>query len=86
MQTTDGVKFTPTCTIKMDNEISRYTEFVTVAFDNLTGEHVLYHYADVITAGVAFRMMARSFDELYKELDEEQRILVDDYFKRERPE
>jgi citrate lyase synthetase len=69
--------FVPGCTVTMDNSIDRFTDFVTVGWDNNKGVATLLQNADTITLGYAYLLISQAFMSSYNQLGEEERNLVD---------
>ncbi len=74
--------FVPSCTITMDNSIDRFTDFVTVGWDNNKDNAVIIQNADTITLGFAYLMIAKAFKDSYDSLTDEEKSIVDDALPR----
>ena len=75
-------RFAPSCTVTMDNSIDRFTDFVTVGWDNNKDNAVIVQSADAITLGFAYLMIAKAFKDSYDSLTDEERSIVDDSLPR----
>ena len=74
--------FVPSCTVAMDNSIDRFTDFVTVGWDNNKDNAVIVQNADAITLGFAYLMIANAFKDVYDSLTDEEKSIVDDSLPR----
>ena len=74
--------FAPSCTVTMDDSIDRFTDFVTIGWDNNKGNAVIVQNADAITLGFAYLMIAKAFKDSYDSLTDEERSIVDDSLPR----
>ena len=70
--------FVPSCVVTMDNSIDKFTDFVTVGWDNNKDTAVIIQNADVITLGFAYLMITKVFKDSYNSLTDEERSIVDD--------
>lgn len=61
------------CTINMDNEVIKTDDFVTVSYDDSTGETTMHSNADAITLGKAMLLTRTAFEKSLAELSEEDR-------------
>jgi len=69
--------FAPSCTVTMDDSIDRFTDFVTVGWDNNKGNAVIIQNADTITLGFAYLLIAKAFKDSYDSLTDEEKLIVD---------
>lgn len=60
----------------MDNEKSKYSDFVTVGYDPKTGVHELSKNTDAITLGIAANMVQRAFELSMINLTPVERVMV----------
>ena len=74
--------FVPSCVVTMDNSIDKFTDFVTVGWDNNKDTAVIIQNADVITLGFAYLMITKVFKDSYNSLTDEERSIVDDSLPR----
>jgi len=74
--------FVPSCTVIMDNSIDKFTDFVTVGWNNNKDNAVIIQNADVITLGFAYLMITKAFKDSYDSLTDEERSIVDDSLPR----
>jgi len=74
--------FVPSCTVTMDNSIDRFTDFVTIGWDNNKDNAVIIQNADTITLGFAYLMIAKAFKDSYDSLTDEEKSIVDDALPR----
>ena len=74
--------FVPSCTVTMDNSIDRFTDFVTIGWDNNKDTAVIIQNADTITLGFAYLMIAKAFKDSYDSLTDEEKSIVDDALPR----
>jgi len=74
--------FAPGCTVTMGSSIDRFTDFVTVGWDNNKDSAVIIQNADAITLGFAYLMIAKAFKDSYDSLTDEERLIVDDTLPR----
>jgi len=74
--------FVPSCTVTMDNSINRFTDFVTVGWDNNKDNAVIIQNADAITLGFAYLMIAKAFKDSYDSLTDAERAIVDESLPR----
>lgn len=81
----DG-KFRPRVKVQMDLEMSTSNEFFLVTYDPTTGAHKSYHNCDAVTMGMAVRIAAIKFKEMYDNLTPAQRKEVDSIFHAEVPQ
>lgn len=65
--------FKPKCTIKMDNTVDTFTEFVAVGYNEQTGKTTLLQNADPLTLGQAYLLISKAFADSLKTLPPEQR-------------
>jgi len=75
-------RFVPSCTVTMDNSIDRFTDFVTIGWDNNKDNAVIIQNADTITLGFAYLMIAKAFKDSYDSLTDEEKSIVDDALPR----
>jgi hypothetical protein len=75
-------RFVPGCTITMDNNIDRFTDFVTIGWDYNKDTAVIVQNADTITLGFAYLMIAKAFKDSYDSLTDEERLIVDEALPR----
>ncbi len=71
-------RFAPGCTVTMDDSIDKFTDFVTVGWDNNKDNAVIIQNADTITLGFAYLMITKAFKDSYDSLTDEERLIVDD--------
>ena len=77
-----ALSYVPSCTVTMDNSIDRFTDFVTIGWDNNKDTAVMVQNADAITLGFAYLMIAKAFKDSYDSLTDEERAIVDDTLPR----
>lgn len=53
--------FKPKCTIKMDDTVDTFNEFVVVGYDEQTGRTTLLQHADPLTLGQAYLLISKAF-------------------------
>ena len=73
----EALSYVPSCTVTMDNSIDRFTDFVTIGWDNNKDNAVIVQNADTITLGFAYLMIAKAFKDSYDSLTDEERLIVD---------
>jgi hypothetical protein len=64
------------CTIKMNNEVNKFNDFVTVGHNQVTGETTMHTNADAVTLGQALRMISNAFETTMDNLSKEQQAEV----------
>jgi len=69
--------FAPSCTVTMNNSIDRFTDFVTIGWDNNKDTAVIIQNADAITLGFAILLIAKAFKDSYDSLTDEEKLIVD---------
>lgn len=74
--------FAPSCIVTMDNSIDRFTDFVTVGWDNNKDTAVIIQNADTITLGFAILLIAKAFKDSYDSLTDEEKSIVDQSLPR----
>lgn len=67
----------PSCTIKLDDTVDKFTDFVAVGCNMETGTMTLIQNADAVTLGQAMMMVHRAFTEAYEALPLDKKLLVD---------
>lgn len=65
--------FKPKCTIKMDNTVDTFTDFVAVGYNEQTGKTTLLQNADALTLGQAYLLISMAFADSLKTLPPELR-------------
>lgn len=66
----------PSCTVKIDNNVTRFNDFVAVGYDPETGNTTIINNADTVTLGQALLMINNKFQESLQALSEQDRQLV----------
>lgn len=80
----DKVKhFAPSCTVLLDDNIDKFTDFVTVGWDYNKDTAVIIQNADTITLGFAYLMIAKAFKDSYDSLTDEEKLIVDKTLPRQ---
>jgi hypothetical protein len=74
--------FAPSCIVTMNDCIDRFTDFVTVGWDNNKDNAVIIYNADTITLGFAYLMIAKAFKDSYDSLTDEEKLIVDESLPR----
>ena len=74
--------FAPSCTVTMDDSIDRFTDFVTIGWDNNKDNAVIIQNADAITLGFAYLMITKAFKDSYDSLTDVERAIVDESLPR----
>jgi len=74
--------FAPSCTVTMDDSIYKFTDFVTVGWDNNKDSAVIIQNADAITLGFAYLMIAKAFKDSYDSLTDEEKLIIDNEFNK----
>ncbi|NLD21651.1 MAG: hypothetical protein GX664_04095 [Bacteroidales bacterium] len=64
--------FKPKCTIKMDNTVDTFNEFVVVGYNEQTGKTTLLQHADPLTLGQAYLLVSKAFANSIQTLQPEQ--------------
>lgn len=77
---TGSKQLAPSCIVGIDNSKKRFNDFVTVGYDPVSGQTTMMHNTDIITMGMAARMLLNKFQEMYVDLTEEARLEVDKFF------
>jgi hypothetical protein len=60
----------------MNNEVNKFTDFVTVAHDDRTGETTMHTNADAVTLGQALKMISNAFESTMNGLSKEQQAEI----------
>lgn len=66
----------PSCTVKMDNNISTFKDFVTVGHNPDTGATTILHNTDAVTLGHSMMMINNAFATLMGDMTQEQQSEV----------
>lgn len=76
-------RFAPGCTVMLDDSVDKFTDFVTVGWDNNKDNAVIIQNADAITLGFAYLMIAKAFNDSYNSLTDEEKLIVDSSLPRQ---
>lgn len=68
--------FKPSCTVKLDNEVTTLNDFVAVGYDEKTQETYLLQNADAVTLGQALQLISLKFNEAMSNLSDEDKKAV----------
>jgi hypothetical protein len=70
--------FKTSCTVKMNDTVDTFTDFVAVGYSTETGETTMLHNTDALTLGQAYLMLAKAFNDSMSQLSPEERANVVD--------
>jgi len=74
--------FAPSCIVTMNNSIDKFTDFVTVGWDNNKDTAIIIQNADAITLGFATLLIAKAFKDSYDSLTDKEKSIVDQSLPR----
>lgn len=71
------------CTVHINNSTESFDDFITLGFNRKDGKVHVLHNCDVLTISVGMDILAKAMTDMYDNMSQDERDIVDKYFEKE---
>lgn len=75
-------EFKPTCTVKLENKVDVFNDFVTVGYCLKKQKITLIHNADILTLSLALEIITKAFQDMYVMLPPNEKEVIDNFIAK----